>query len=215
MEGVVTLSDVAKWLREGKDEPETFVDLRWVEIGEVKDDGKVYGLRFTHPKVPVNLLVLDLEIVTGKVPMIRLVVETGVRTIDLRPEDKIRLYRHLLEASKMPFAKFYLFGDEDEVAIAVDLDKRGLTRDELESHLASLLLGYTLLAEHESVKPQMEEKEASTLILLVARWMERGIPRERALKRLLDAGFDREVAEGLIRLVYGPRRESGGLVTIY
>ena len=211
MEGVVTLSDVAEWLREGKDDPETFVDLRWVEIGKVKDNGRVYGLRFTHPKVPVNLLVLDLEIVSGNVPMIRLVVETGVKTIDLRPEDKIRLYRHLLEASKMPFAKFYLFGDEDEVAIAADLDKRGLSKDEFESHLASLLLGYALLAKHDSVKPQMAEKEAETLILLVSKWLEKGVPRELALKRLLDAGFNRETAEELIKMVYGPRLEPGSI----
>ncbi|MEB3774367.1 MAG: hypothetical protein GSR86_05520 [Desulfurococcales archaeon] len=197
------IEDVKKWLVEGKDEPETFVDLKWVVMEEDTRNGRTFSIRFTHPSVPVNLLVLDMEVLDENAKILRLVVETGIKTIDLDRDDKLRLYRYLLEGSKMPLAKFYLFGDEDEIGIAVDLDKRMLTKEELDLHLAAMLMGYSMLAELESLKNQVLAEQASVLMALVAKWMEKGVPREKVLERLIGAGMDREMAEKLVDTVYG------------
>jgi len=209
MPGKTGLEDVKRWLVEGKDEPETFVDLKWVVIEEDTRDGRTFSIRFTHPRVPVNLLVLDMEVLDENAMIIRMVVETGIKTIDLDRDDKLRLYRYLLEGSKMPLAKFYLFGEEDEIGIAVDLDKRMLTKDELDLHLAAMLMGYSMLAELDALKDQVMAEQVAMLVELVAKWMEKGISREKVLERLIGAGMDRDIAEKLVDTVYGSRRGRG------
>ncbi|MCE4600231.1 MAG: hypothetical protein F7C38_01515 [Desulfurococcales archaeon] len=215
-EKLTTLEDVKKWLVEGVDEPETFVDLRWQVIDERVEDGKLKMLRVSHPKVPVNLLVLDLENPDYKIKTLRIVIETGLDTIDLGPEEKLALYRLLLDISKLPLAKYYIFGEGHEIAIAVDLDKKSLSKAEFEEALASLILGYTYLVSvlPAGLKRKIIEESFVSLANLVAAWYRQGVTRERALQNLVDAGIDREVAEKIIGLVYGSEggREPGLII---
>ncbi len=202
--GITSLEDIKKWLVEGKDNPDTFVDLRWSVLDESRnEDGSLVSLRVTHEKIPVNLLILDLEGLGTDLPIIRLVVETGVTTIDLEPSEKLRLYRTLLEASKISMAKFYLFGDEDEIGIAADLNKKNLTREEFETALASLFMGYAALSEIPSIKEAIVTEQAMTLYALVAKWMEDRLSCKEAIKKLTKAGLDKELATTIVKQVYG------------
>ncbi|MCE4618123.1 MAG: hypothetical protein F7C82_03915 [Desulfurococcales archaeon] len=210
-EEIVSLERILEWLKKGKDKPETFVDLRWEIIKEERGaDDKLTMFVATHQAVPVQLLVLDLERMDAKMKVIRLAIESNINTIDLPPEAKIVLYRFLLNSSKLPLVKFYLFGENHQIAIATDLDKRLLSKEEFEEALAALLLGYMYLGE--SLPDQLREKmlEASQIALveLVQRWYERGVDREEALKNLVKAGFKKEEALKLLSLVYRPRGES-------
>lgn len=210
-EEIVSLERILEWLKEGKDKPDTFVDLRWEIIKEERGpDNKLTMFVATHQAVPVRLLVLDLERMDAKMKVIRLAIESNIDTIDLSPEGKIILYRFLLDSSKLPLVKFYLFGESHQIAIATDLDKRLLSKEEFEEALAALLLGYMYLGD--SLPDQLREKmlEASQLALveLVQRWYEEGVDREEALKNLVKAGFKEEEAMKLLSLVYRPRGES-------
>lgn len=199
----VSLEAIKTWLVEGVDEPETFVDLRWEVLDEYRDsDGRLISLRVTHPRIPVNLVVLDMEVGETKLPCIRLVVETGIETIDLEPRLKTKLYRLLLEGSKMPMAKFYLFGDSDEIGIAADLDKELLTKEEFEEALAGVLLGYMMLMETSGLAELLSISEAQVLYTLVSNWYSRGVKRAEALERLVRAGLDKEIAELIVGKVY-------------
>ena len=198
-----SLEDVKRWLVEGKDNPDTFVDLKWVVIEEEKYDGKLTSIRLTHPGIPINLIVTELEALGDESKIIRLAVETGIETIDLDAEDKLRVYRYLLELSKIPLAKFYLFGPDDEIGIAVDLDTKIITKEELETHMAAMLMGYSLFVELDMFEDQIVEEEAYILVRLVAKWMEKGLSKDKVLEKLISAGMDREVADKLIEIVYG------------
>ncbi len=209
---------VRSWLVEGSDEPESFVDIKWRVIEEESRDGRPVRIRVTHEKLPVNLLVVDLEPFSGA-KAIRLVIETGIDTADLDRDRKLRLYRMLLDASKLPFVAFYLFGPHDEVAIAVDMDKRALTREELEDNMRSLMLAFFWLAEQEEVREKLLAESYMVLLRLVSAWFREGLPREDAMERLLSAGVDRELADKIVSRIYGgeggeERRESGGTIFI-
>lgn len=214
-EEMVDLETIKKWLEEGKEEPETFVDLRWEILGEERgEDGRLKVLVASHQQVPVRLIVVDLEREGAKMKVLRLVVETTIKTIDLPPEVKLSLYRFLLESNKLPLVKFYLFSPSHEVAIATDVDKRLLSKEEFEEALASLLLGYLYLSEKLPVgfKERIREAAQVTLIELVRRWYERGVDRSKALENLVKAGMDRETAERILSLVY--RRDSSYSLTM-
>jgi len=210
-EEIVSLETIREWLKEGKDKPETFVDLRWEIINEERGkDGKLTTFVATHQTVPVRLLVIDLERLNAKMKVIRLAIESNIYTIDLPPEVKIVLYRFLLDSSKIPLIKFYLFGESHQIAIATDLDKRLLSKAEFEEALGALLLGYMYLAE--SLPEELSEKiiEASQMVLveLVQRWYERGVDKEEALENLIKAGLKKDEALKLLSLVYRSRGES-------
>ncbi len=199
------LETIKKWLVEGKDKPETFVDLRWEVLVEKKDeDGSLKVLRVTHPKIPINLLVLKMVDESSSIKAVRLVIETGIKTIDLETREKLNLYRLLLDASKLPLVKFYIFGDEHEIAIASDLDLRLLTKAEFAEALGVLLLSYLAVVRTliDKYKAEIEAEELEVLYALVSKWYVSGVKREDALKKLVDAGIDKETAEKLIDYIY-------------
>ena len=207
---LISLEEVKKWLVEGSDDPDTFVDLKWSVLEEERDEnGVLRRIRVTHEKVPVNLLALDLEDPSGSMPVIRLVVETGVSTVDLEPSTKLRLYRFLLNTSKIPIVKFYLYGDENEIGIAADLAKKDLTREEFETALAGLLLGYSALTRVPGVKEQALEEQVKMLYLLLSKWMRDKVSCGEAVIRLVRAGLDPEAAKAMVKQVYGSTACSG------
>lgn len=209
----VTLEDIKTWLETGTEDPDTFVDLAWTLIKELREDDKVVGYKFSHYKIPLNLLVLDLESADEKTKAIRLVVETGIKTIDMDKSSKLSLYRALLELNKQAYIKIYLFGPEDEVAVAADLDKKYLSKEEFEHNLAYVLATVSILAGHEPLAKYIAEETAETLKQLVAAWYRQGVPEEEARRRLEAAGMDKNMIDFFISFIY-KNEKKGDLVDI-
>jgi len=198
---------IKNWLEEGTDEPQSFIDIRWDVIAEERDDkGNLRGFRVSNARYPINLLVLDLETLAKdseiSVPVIRLVIETGVRTVDLEKDTKLALYRELLDDAKIPFVSFYLFGVHDEIAVAADVDKRSFTREELEFILKSLILAMFLLASKPVIGEQLLREAYHMLLVLMAKWLREGLSREQMLDRLRAAGLEEDLAKKLVDLVF-------------
>lgn len=213
MVGAVSLEDIRGWLISGSDDPDSFVDIKWIVIDESRKDGKLVSFRVTHERYPVALYILDLEAMEAGVSAVRLVIETGVRTIDMEPGEKLRLYRILLDGGRIPFVTFYIYGEEDEIGVAVDMDKRGLTREEFEAHMATLFIGYALLMEIDFIKDQLLTEQTKTLLSLVASWISSGMGRRQVVARLVSGGLDGEIAERLVDTVLsttGDGRERRG-----
>ena len=196
-------------MENGSEKPDTFVDLKWTLLEKHDMNGKPYMYVFTHPVAPFRLLIIDMEASDNKSKAIRIVIETGIKTIDLDPKVKLSLYRIMLELAKIVFIKTYLFGDEDEIGIAADLDKKLLTKEEFEHHLASVLLTMAYLTSEEALKPLVAEKSLDTLLELVQTWFKRGIKREDALNNLVKYGLDKEIAEKIVDMVYKEENEEG------
>jgi len=198
---------IREWFEEGTDEPKSFIDIKWYVIDEDRDDsGNLRGFRVSNARFPINLLVLDLEALSdnpeASVPAIRLVIETGVKTVDLERDTKLALYRELLNEAKMPFVTFYLFGIHDEIAVAADVDKRSLTREELEDILKSLILALLSLTSNPTIREQLMSEAYHMLLVLMAKWLREGLTREQMLDRLRTAGLDEDVAKALVDLVF-------------
>ena len=209
-----SMEDVRSWLEEGRDEAEDLVDLRWEVLEEKRgEDGGLASFRATHPALPVNLLVLHVPIGEGP-GAVRLVVETGLDTVDLEPGEKLRLYRSLLRLSRMPLAKYYLYGEEHEIGIAVDLDLRSLSREEFNDALATLALAYLYLRDlSPSLRERMRREEVRVLAKLVANYVEKGRSREEIVELFTRSGLSRKEAEKIVSSAF---REAGrGGATIY
>ncbi len=204
-----SLEEIREWLVQGVDNPDTFVDLRWQVLEERKEDGKLVLLRVTHPRMPVNLIIQDLEREDSRIKMVRLAIETGIETVDLDASRKLKLYRGLLIASKIPLAKFILAGDTHEIEIVADLDKRLLTKDEFEEALAALFTAYTYLTSVEEFKDELIEKGLTVLLELVSNWHSKGRNRDEALKSLVKAGIDIQLAEKIVDMVYPKEAKEG------
>ncbi len=120
------MSLLMKWLEEGSEEPETIVDLKWTVYDVKRDDsGKVISFRASTVVVPVRLLVLDMG---DDPPAVRFVIETPIETIDYDVKRKAKIYRAMLQTSRAPLVKFYLYGEEQLIGIAADLDKRSIRK---------------------------------------------------------------------------------------
>jgi len=209
--GETSLEEVRSWLEQGREDPDKLVDLPWTVVEELRKDGVVYGYRMAHPKVPVRLLVMDFERI-GNAKIIRIVVETGIPTIDMGREEKLKLYRVLLDLNKLPYTKIYIFGDDHEIGVAADMAKRDLSKDEFEEYLASVLGMVVLLSKSKELARYIEKEEFRVLNELVRTWYREGVPQEEALARLVRAGLSRELAEKFIRTVY---QDQDDYVTLY
>ena len=213
--GPVRLEDIRAWLEEGRDEADNLVDLKWVVYDEKRGgDGSLISFRASHPMVPVNLLVLLVsEGLGSRGPIMRLVVETGIPTVDLEPREKLKLYRSLLRMSRLPLSKFYLFGDDHEIGVAVDLDLRSLSKEEFDDALMLLSLAYLYLRElSPEIERAMRREEIDVLTRLVRNYIESGRSREEVVRILVDGGMPRDEAERIVSLIYDeegrPRRRS-------
>ncbi len=193
---------IYKWLIEGREDADNIVDLRWQVIRERKDEkGRLEYFRVTHPSIPINLLVLRGE-GFGKAPLVRLVVETMLETRDLEPEAKLKLYRILLYAAKLPYVKYYLFGDSDRIAIAADIDPTSLSKEEFNHILTSLVYGYAALAEVEGLKEEFMSEQTLVLFALVRAYQEKGLSKDEAVRKLIKNGLEKDMAQKLVDMVY-------------
>ncbi|MCE4625429.1 MAG: hypothetical protein F7C35_06150 [Desulfurococcales archaeon] len=201
--GRVTFDTIKKWLVEGKDNPDNLVDLKWSIIDEKEEEGS-RALRATHPKVPINLLVLSAKSTKGKeFDYVRLVIETFIETRDLPPETKLKFYRILLDLPKLPLTKLYLYGPDDTVGIAADLDLRSLSKEEFDDALAMLLLVYTYLKKLSTgLEELMTKEEILMLGLLVRNYIEKGMTKDEIIDTLVKNGLPKEIANDLVNTVY-------------
>ncbi|MCE4628386.1 MAG: hypothetical protein F7C34_04475 [Desulfurococcales archaeon] len=204
----VSLETIKKWLVEGTDEPETFVDLRWTILEERRENGELKYFIASHPRIPVRLLVMSLNTLKS-VPVARLVIETGIPTVDLQAEDKLILYRWLLDANKLPMAKYYIYGEDHNIGVAVDLDLRSISREEFNDSLMTLFVAYISLKKASRVLERIASKEELvTLSQLVARYIEKGISKEEVIRYLVSNGLDEEVAREIVDTIYRLASES-------
>ena len=207
--GLVTLEDVREWLEEGVDNPERLEHVRFTILATEESEGRLTALRATSAAVPVRLLAIALG--DSPIPAIRVVVETDVDTADLEPREKLRIYRALLGFSKMPLAKVYLYGDDHKIALAVDLDKRSLSKGEFNDAIAALILGYLGLVEKLGIEEEAYEEAMRNLVLLAAAQMRSGRDPEEIEESLRSAGVPGEIVERIMGLIKAGGREGGSL----
>jgi len=201
----VDLGTIKEWLVSGEENPKTIVDLRWEILEETRDkDGRITGLRAAHPAVPLRLLILELPLSDDK-KAIRIVVETNIPTADLPPEEKLILYRLLLDWAKAGLVKIYIFGLHHEIAVASDLSPKNLTKEEFDDALISILSTVLALARFEALSKYIIASEYAVLSELLRRWYREGLSEEEARKRLEDAGVSKEVVDKYIETIYGEK----------
>ncbi len=221
----VSLEDLLEWLRHGEEKPRRLVDLPWTIIEEKRVDGRLVSFRASHPGILVNMLVLYLPTrpEEGRGPFARLVLETDISTIDMEPGEKLSLYRRLLSVSRLPLVKYYIYGSDQNVGVAVDLDLKSLSIDEFEDALAMLLAGYIYLKKMKGFEEILRREEASVLAKLVIAHLARGESREEVIEYLAKSGITREEAEEIVSAVEeaaggktrSARREGEGGETLF
>ena len=205
-----SLETIKEWLVEGTDEPETFVDLRWTILEEERENGELKYFVASHPRVPVRLLVMALSTLKG-IPVARLVIETGIPTVDLPAGEKLSLYRWLLDANKLPMAKYYIYGGDHSIGVAVDLDLRSISREEFNDSLMTLFVAYISLKKASRALERIASKEELvTLSQLVARYIEKGMSREEVIRYLVSNGLDEEAAREIVNTIYRLASEAKG-----
>ncbi len=163
------------------------------------EEGQLKVLRATSAKVPVMLLALDLG--DSPIPAIRIAVETEIDTADLEPGKKLKLYRRLLSYSKLPLAKMYLFGEDHRIALAVDLDKRSLSKNEFNDAVAALLLAYITMVEELGLQEEAAEEALRNLMALAAAQVRLGKEPEEIRKNLEAAGVPKEIVDNIVDAV--------------
>ena len=202
----VSIEDVRKWLVEGREDADNLVDLMWVVLDEIRDEeGNLEALRVSHPRVPINLLVVDIRNPKGKPEepgVIRLVAETDIETIDLEPKDKLKLYRFLLDGSRLPLLKYYIYGDEDTIGVAVDLDKKSLSKEEFNDALMSLAFGVAYLARFKALASQIGSEAYMMLFKMAAVYAQKGRKKEEIVQAFIKSGLSKEDAESIVDMVF-------------
>lgn len=204
MPGKASLEDLLSWFLEGRDDAEDLINLRWGLLDKREEDGRLVSFLVTHPSAPLKLRVLDLEHEDSKIPVVRLAAETGISLSDLDHCDKHILYKSMGYFSKLPMVKFYTIGDDEELVIAVDLDKRGLTKTEVSEAVASIMLAYMTLLDNLP-KPLVAEAIArmgEVLQALVRNWYRAGVAMERARRQLVNAGIPEDIVDKILDNVY-------------
>ena len=205
-----SLETIKEWLVEGTDEPETFVDLRWTILEEERENGELKYFVASHPRVPVRLLVMALSTLKS-IPVARLVIETEIPTVDLPAGEKLSLYRWLLDANKLPMAKYYIYGGDHSIGVAVDLDLRSISREEFNDSLMTLFVAYISLKKASRALERIASKEELvTLSQLVARYIEKGMSREEVIRYLVSNGLDEEAAREIVNTIYRLASEAKG-----
>ena len=206
----VSLETLKSWLAEGSPESESLVGSKWIIVEESSDTTGLREFAAILPKIPLTLLVIGLRDADGNVFAARLVVETPISTADLDLESKVKLYRRLLTLNRMALVKYYIYGEDNTVAIAVDLDLKSLSKEEFEDALARLLLGFLYLGKlDERFEKMMKEKEVMDLGRMVLSYMERGKSREEIIQLLVEGGLSRDLARDLVNTIYSMAGKAG------
>ncbi len=190
-----------KWLVEGVPNAENLVDLPW-EVEEQKDG----SLIAVYPRFPIRINV----ICDDEISVVRLFVSTSVSTIDLEVNDRLRIYHKLLKMNAAPMTKFILYGDDDEIHIAVDLSTKTLGKREFNDSLALLLTSVNAVVQAFNLEEFMAQQMFSEIIRLVAKHVDEGWGREKLVQYLVErAGMSRDDAVKLVDQILSSRAPEG------
>ncbi|MEB3861246.1 MAG: hypothetical protein GSR84_03390 [Desulfurococcales archaeon] len=209
--GVVNLEVIRDWLREGTDNPSSIVDVKWVIMDEEVGEQGLERIVAIFPDLPIRVIIVGFQVddIGDKVNLARMVVETPIDTISMDLKDREKVYRKLLSLSKMPVVKTYLYGDDLNVAIAVDLNLKGLTKEEFNDSLSMLLAGVLYIYRELGMEKALNAELWKNLILLLRNYMKSGWTRGQLTSFLVKrAGMPREEAEKIIDDLVGEERET-------
>ncbi|EEB75062.1 hypothetical protein [Thermococcus sp. AM4] len=180
---------VLEWLRSGRDDAEDIVDLPW----EVKKVGENHYVA-EHPKIPFTLNVVFAD------GFIRLAVPSGIETIAMRLEERIRTYHTLLVLNeRMNMLKFTLSGMNDEVTLRVDLDEKSLGKEEFNDALTALLVGMNVLMDSLGLTEEFQEAIFERLSMMIIERLQRGMSEAEIMNFLVKkVGMTKEEAKALL-----------------
>jgi len=182
-------TQVLEWLKAGNDDAEDIVDLPW----NVKQVGENHYVA-EHPKIPFSLNVLFMD------GFVRLAVPSGIETIAMRLEEKVKTYHTLLVLNeRMNLLKFTLSGMNDEITLRVDLDEKSLGKDEFNDALTALLVGMNVLVDSLGLTQEFQEMVFERLALMVIERLQSGASEKEIIDFLTKkVGMKREEAEALL-----------------
>ena len=202
---ILRLETLRDWLVQGVENPGRLEELRFVVVEESRRNGRLESFRAISPSVPVRLLVADLG--DHPIPAFRIAIETDIATVDMEPQQKLKAYRALLLASRLPLVKVYVYTDEHLIALAVDLDKRSLSRREFNDAIAALAMAYNYIIRELGLEREAGEEALRNLEMLAAAQLRQGRSREEVEEMLLKAGIPEEIARRIIESIYGTEEE--------
>ncbi len=182
------MSQIAQWLKEGRDDAEDLVDLPWkVEI----EDGT---LEAQHPKIPFILYVREDE------NFIRLRVYTGIETALWNQEERLNITRTLLILNaNVDLLKYVLEGLNEEVVLRIDLDKSSFKKKVFEDALVALLTGLYLMVRALKMEEEFSQQLLERVIGMVRERMEAGATRTDIINFLTQTvGLKRNEAEEIV-----------------
>lgn len=183
------MEQVLEWLRTGNDDAEDIVDLPW----NVKKVGENHYVA-EHPKIPFLLNVLFMD------GFVRLAVPSGVETIAMRLEDKVKVYHTLLVLNeRMNLLKFTLSGMNDEITLRVDLDNKSLGKEEFNDALTALLVGMNVLMDSLGLTQEFQEMIFERLALMIMERMQNGASEREIIEFLTKkVGMKKDEAKALL-----------------
>jgi hypothetical protein len=202
---VLTLETLKEWLVEGVENPGRLEEVKFVVVEENRRDGKLESFRAISPSIPVRLLVADLG--DQPIPAFRVAIETDIATVDMEPQQKLKAYRALLLASRLPLVKVYVYTHEHLIALAVDLDKRSLSRREFNDAIAALAMAYNYIIREMGLEREAGEEALRNLEILAAAQLREGRSREEVEDMLLRAGIPKSIARQIIDSIYGEQEK--------
>ena len=182
------MSQIAQWLKEGRDDAEDLVDLPWkVEI----EDGV---LEAQHPKIPFILYVREDE------NFIRLRVYTGIETALWNQEERLNITRTLLILNaNVDLLKYVLEGLNEEVVLRIDLDKSSFEKKVFEDALVALLTGLYLMVRALKMEEEFSQQLLERVIGMVRERMEAGATRMDIINFLTQTvGLNKNEAEEIV-----------------
>lgn len=181
---------ILEWLRTGRDEAEDIVDLPW-EIKKVGENQYIAE----HPKIPFLLNVIFAD------GFIRLAVPSGIETIAMRLEERLKTYHTLLVLNeRMNLLKFTLSGMNDEIILRVDLDEKSLGKEEFNDALTALLVGMNVLMDSLGLTEEFQEAIFERLSMMIIERLQKGMSEAEIMDFLIKkVGMTKEEAKALLK----------------
>lgn len=108
----------------------------------------------------------------------------------------------MLLTSRAPLVKFYLYGEEQLIGIAADLDKRSIRKKEVSDALSMLVFSLKAFIDKvndEEINELIAADALEVLIELARKYVSEGKSRDELIEYLVRSGLDREIAEEIAR----------------
>jgi len=214
MKNTPLIESILEWLKNGKDNPDTLVDVRWVISNEDRDeDGRLRSFEAIFPEFPISLIIIDLSIDPEHgLNIIRMVIETGIQTLMYDVKDREYIYRSVLQLARNPIVKYYLYGENLNLAIVVDLDAKSLSKEEFNDALAFIIAGTIHLYEKLGAQDLLKKELVDHLLILIKKYIEQGWTREQLIEFLVNkGGMPKDDAIQLINKLMGGSQREGML----